>query len=292
MYNIVHSGDLKYGFTRLYDPANTKYPRIDSLFIESTYGGNGDVTKNRADAERDLMETIKNTIRNGGKVIIPLFAVGRSQEMQLVLENYMMNKPEYKLEVPVYLDGMILEASAIHTAYPEYLKESLRNRILNNRSPFESEIFEIIKGEREQIFDKGPAVILASGGMMNGGASLEYFKRLADDPKNTILFVGYNSSNSLGRRIQNGLKEVGLPDENGKLQTVKVNINVKTVEGFSGHSDRHQLIQFVENLRPRPKTIFTMHGEEQKCEDLARTLGRIVHADARAPMNLDSIRLK
>jgi KH/beta-lactamase-domain protein len=292
MYNIVHTGDMKYGFTRLYDPADTKYPRIDSLFIESTYGGNGDITKNRGDAERDLMETIKSTIKNEGKVIIPLFAVGRSQEMQLVLENYMMNKPEYKLDVPVYLDGMILEASAIHTAYPEYLKESLRNRILNNRSPFESEIFEIIKGEREEIFDRGPAVILASGGMMNGGASLEYFKRLADDPKNTIIFVGYNSSNSLGRRIQNGLKEVPLPDENGKLLPVKINLNVRTVEGFSGHSDRHQLLQFVENLRPKPKSVFTMHGEESKCEDLARSIGRIMHVEARAPMNLDSIRLK
>jgi uncharacterized protein len=117
---------------------------------------------------------------------MPLFAVGRAQEMQLVLENYMMNKPEFKMDAPVYLDGMILEASAMHTAYPEYLKESLRNRILNNRSPFESEIFEIIKGREGEIFDKGPAVILASGGMMNGGASVEYFKRLADDPKNTI----------------------------------------------------------------------------------------------------------
>ena len=96
----------------------------------------------------------------------------------------------------------------------------------------------------------------------------------------------------MGRRIQNGVKEVPLPDENGKLVPVKVNMDVKTVEGFSGHSDRQQLIQFVENLRPKPKSIFTMHGEESKCEDLARSLGRILHCDARAPMNLDSIRLK
>jgi predicted metal-dependent RNase len=128
--------------------------------------------------------------------------------------------------------------------------------------------------------------------MMNGGASVEYFKHLADDPKNTILFVGFNSSNSLGRRIQNGSKEIILPNEEGKLAPIKVNLNVKTVEGFSGHSDRRQLVSFCENLRPRPKTIFTMHGEEHKCDDLARSLGRILHCDARAPMNLDSIRLK
>ncbi|MCL5404314.1 MAG: beta-CASP ribonuclease aCPSF1, partial [Candidatus Marsarchaeota archaeon] len=242
---------------------------------------------------KNLMDIIKSTISNGGKVLIPLFAVGRSQELQLVLENYMaLENSQYKIEAPVYLDGMILEASAIHTAYPEYLKESLRNRILNNRSPFESEIFEVIKGEREEVFEKGPAIILASGGMMNGGASVEYFKKLADDPKNVLIFVGYNSAGSLGRRIQNGTSEVPLPDENGKLVPIKVNMKIKTVEGFSGHSDRHQLMDFVQKLNVRPKSIFTMHGEEQKCEDLARTLGRLVHADARAPMNLDSIRFK
>ena len=293
MYNIVHTGDMKYGFTRLFDPAATKYPRIDSLFIESTYGGPNDITANRHDAEKNLMDIIKSTISNGGKVLIPLFAVGRSQELQLVLENYMaLENSQYKIEAPVYLDGMILEASAIHTAYPEYLKESLRNRILNNRSPFESEIFEVIKGEREEVFEKGPAIILASGGMMNGGASVEYFKKLADDPKNVLIFVGYNSAGSLGRRIQNGTSEVPLPDENGKLVPIKVNMKIKTVEGFSGHSDRHQLMDFVQKLNVRPKSIFTMHGEEQKCEDLARTLGRLAHADARAPMNLDSIRFK
>jgi KH/beta-lactamase-domain protein len=292
MYNIVHTGDMKYGFTRLLDPASVKYPRVDSLFIESTYGGPRDISQNRHDTERELMELIKRTISRNGKVLIPLFAVGRSQELQLVLENYMTNNGPYKLDVPVYLDGMILEASAIHTAYPEYLKENVRNRILNNRSPFESEIFEVIKGERSDVFDKGPAIILASGGMLNGGASVEYFKGLLANPDNAMVFVGYNSANSLGRRIQNGLKEVALPNEDGKITPMEVKMNVATVEGFSGHSDRHQLIDFVEKLNVKPKSIFTMHGEEQKCEDLARTLGKIVHADSRAPMNLDSIRLK
>ncbi|MCL4374088.1 MAG: beta-CASP ribonuclease aCPSF1 [Candidatus Marsarchaeota archaeon] len=292
VYNIVHTGDMKYGFTRLFDPANTRYPRIDALFIESTYGGANDITKNRNDAEIELMDIVKRTIDNGGKVLIPLFAVGRSQELQLVLENYIANNLKYKMDVPVYLDGMILEASAIHTAYPEYLKESLRNRILNNRSPFESEIFEVIKGERSEINDKGPAIILASGGMLNGGASLEYLRLLADDPRNTMLFVGYNSTNSLGRRIQNGLREVPLPDEDGKMMPVNVRMNIVTMEGFSGHSDRRQLMSFMENLRPKPKNVYTMHGEEQKCEDLARSIGRMLHIEARAPMNLDSIRLR
>ena len=291
MYNIVHTGDMKYGFTRLFDSAITKYPRIDALFTESTYGGPNDITPNRRDSEPELMNTIRRTIQNGGKVLIPLFALGRSQELMMTLEA-MLGAEENKENIPVYLDGMILDCTAIHTAYPEYLKEGLRNRILNNRSPFENPMFEVVKGEREQVFEKGPAVILASGGMMNGGASVEYFKRLADGEKNQLIFVGYNSANSLGRRLQNGVSEVALPDEDGHLQQIKVKMNIKTIEGFSGHSDRRQLMSFLENIRPRPHTVFTMHGEEQKCEDLARLAGRMLHADARAPMNLDTIRLK
>ena len=292
MYNIVHSGDLKYGFTRLLDPADTKYPRIDALFMESTYGAQNDISVQRQDAEVNLVETIKRCVDNGSKVLVPLFAVGRAQEMMLILEAFFANNPKYKLDCPIYLDGMLLEASAIHTAYPEYLKMNLQHRILSNRSPFESEIFEIAKGERSDIVDKGPGVILASGGMMNGGVSLEYFKALCEDPKNLLLFVGYNSASSFGRRVQSGAKEVALPGENGKLQNFKVNMQVATVEGFSGHSDRRQLMSFVENIRPTPKKIFTMHGEASKCEDLARGFANRLHVEARAPMDLDTIRFK
>ncbi len=292
LYNIVSTGDFKYGFTRLFDQADTKYPRIDALFLESTYGGPRDITQNRRDAEIELMETIKRTVENGGKVLVPLFSVGRSQEIMLVLESYMTNDPRYKLEVPIYLDGMILEASAIHTAYPEYLRSSLQHRILSNNSPFESEIFEVAKGERQDILDKGPAVILASGGMLNGGASLDYFKAMAEDPKNMIIFVGYNSVSSLGRRVQNGLREVALPGEDGKQVLIKINMQVKTVEGFSGHSDRKEIMRFVSDLRPFARKIFTMHGEESKCEDLARTLAGKMRIDGRAPLDLDSMRLK
>ncbi len=292
MYNAVVTGDYKYGFTRLLDEADTRYPRIDALFTESTYGGPRDITQNRKESEIELLDAIQATVNNGGKVVIPLFAVGRSQELMLVLENYINNSPKYKMEAPIYLDGMILEASAIHTAYPEYLKYSVQQRILNNNSPFESEIFEIAKGEKSEILDKGPSVILASGGMLNGGASLAYFKEMAEDPKNLLVFVGYNSANSLGRRIQNKVTEIALPGEDGKLEQMRVKMQVKTVEGFSGHSDRRQLIDFVKNIRPSPKKIFTMHGEESKCEDLSRVLGNMMHVESRSPMNLDSQRLK
>jgi len=292
VYNIVHTGDFKYGFTRLLDEADTRYPRVDALFMESTYGGSRDIPMNRQDAEIELMEFIKKTIENKGKVLIPVLSVGRGQELMLILEAYMKNNSRYDLNVPVYLDGMILEASAIHTAYPEYLKYSLRRRILSNNSPFESELFQVAKGEMQSVLDQGPSIILASGGMLNGGTSLEYFKNMADDPKNAIVFVNYTSVNSIARRVQNGLREIALPDEEGKLKPISINLQVKTVDAFSGHSNRKELVEFAEHIKPSPKKLFTMHGEEQKCEDLARFVGARMHIEARAPMNLDTIRFK
>jgi predicted metal-dependent RNase len=219
-----------------------------------------------------------------------VFSVGRSQEIMLVLEEYANAHPDFNY--PVYTDGMILEASAIHTAYPEYLRQNVQRRILSNNSPFENKIFEYAPKNRQEIVDGDPCVILAPSGMLSGGPSVEYLKLMAGDPRNTLIFVGYQSALSLGRRIQNGGREIPMLGESGKLETLKINMRVETVEGFSGHSDRNQLINFIRNIRPRPERIFMLHGDEMKCEELARAVNRITHLETRAPMNLDAIRLK
>ena len=290
LHNLVYTGDLKYGFTKLFDPANAAFPRSETIFMESTYGGRNDIQPIRQEAEQKLMEAIMKTIARGGKALIPVFAVGRSQEVMLVLEEYAQTHPDFN--VPVYIDGMILEASAIHTAYPEFLRQNVQRRVLSNNSPFESKIFEPVKTKRQEIVDGAPCVILAPSGMLSGGPSLEYLKLLAEGEKNSLIFVGYQSALSLGRKLQHGAKEVPLHGENGKLQSVKVNMEIQTVEGFSGHSDRAQLLAFAKNLKPRPERIFTLHGDEGKCDDLARTINRMLHIETRAPMNLDAIRLK
>ena len=133
---------------------------------------------------------------------------------------------------------------------------------------------------------------MAPSGMLTGGTSLEFLKQMAQDERNTLIFVGYQSALSLGRKLQNGLKELPVPNSSGKTDTLKINLQVETVDGFSGHSDRSQLLAYARNLRPKPLRIFTNHGDEARTEDLARTLNRMLHTETRAPMNLDSIRLK
>ncbi|MCX6778444.1 MAG: beta-CASP ribonuclease aCPSF1 [Candidatus Micrarchaeota archaeon] len=292
LHNLVVTGDMKFGFTRLFSPADVIFPRVETLFIESTYGGREDIMVQRQEADRRLMATIMKTVsEEKGKVLIPVFSVGRSQEIMLVLEEYAQTHPDFNF--PVYIDGMILEASAIHTAYPEYLRANIQRRILSNNSPFESKIFETVKThDRSGIVDGEPCVILAPSGMLSGGPAVDYLKRMAPEPKNKLVFVGYQSALSLGRKVQQGNKEIPILGDDGKLQSIKRAMTIDTVEGFSGHSDRHQLINFIKNIKPTPERVFTLHGDGSKCEDLAHSISRISRIDARAPMNLDSMRLK
>ena len=290
-HNLVYTGDLKFGFTRLFDPANTRFPRLETLFIESTYGGRGDASLNRFESEKRLMNIIKQTIAERGKVLIPVFAVGRSQELMLVLEDNVRRDPNFN--VPIYIDGMVLEASAIHTAYPEYLREQLQRRILSDRSPFESPLLKVAKGtSKEEIVNGEPAVILAPSGMLTGGPSYEYLKLMADDPKNTLIFAGYQSALSLGNKIQRGMKEVPILGDDGKMKSLKINMRVETAEGFSGHSDRAQLMAYLKNLRPTPERIVTMHGDWGKTEDFARSGGMMLRKESRSLADLEAVRLK
>ncbi len=289
-HNLLYTGDLKFGYTELFDPAETKFPRLETLIIESTYGGPQDVQKPRYVAEQKLIEIIKETTEKNGIVLIPSFAVGRAQEVMMVIENYARQKGEW--DVPVYLDGMTKEASAIHSAYPEYLKKSLQRRILHNDSPFDSNIFQIVDpSQRRQIIDDGRCVILAPAGMMNGGPVIEYFKQISDNENNALVFVGYQAEGSLGRKIQKGAKQVVL-ENNGKAQEYEIKLRVETIEGLSGHADLNQLLGYFKKLSPRPERVLTVHGEEKKCINLARSIAYKFRVEATAPRNLDSIRLK
>ena len=292
-HNVVFSGDTKYEKTWLFNPANTRFIRLESLVLESTYGGRNDMQASRTDASKELHDLLQRATENGGKVLIPVFAVGRSQEVMLVIEEMMRNGRLPKMNV--YLDGMIWEATAIHTAYPEFLNTSLKTQIFQqNENPFLSPIFKRVDSAsmREDIcHTRDPCIVLATSGMMTGGPVMEYFKEWVDSPENWLLFVGYQSEGSMGRRVQRGLEEVTVRDK-GREITLPVRMNVETVDGFSGHSDRKQLMRFISSLEPRPSKILIGHGEERKCTDLASSIYQKYRIDTKAPMNLETIRLR
>ncbi|PSP59675.1 beta-CASP ribonuclease aCPSF1 [Halobacteriales archaeon QH_7_66_37] len=291
LYNVAFSGDIHYDDTRLFNGAVNEFPRVETLVLESTYGGRNDYQTDQEDSERKLKHTLRNTLERGGKVLVPAFAVGRSQEIMLVLEEA-MREGEIP-EVPVHLDGMIWEATAIHTTYPEYLRDDLRERIFHDdENPFLSEQFNHIDGgeeERQEVADGGPCIILSTSGMMEGGPILSWLELIADANDSTLVFVGYQAQGTLGRRIQNGRRD--LPLGNGRRSSsVTLEMNVETVDGFSGHADRQGLENFVRTMNPRPEKVLCVHGDESSAQDLSSALYHEFNMRTFAPKNLETFR--
>tara|TARA_Y100000310_G_scaffold262412_1_gene272065 strand:- start:219 stop:2117 length:1899 start_codon:yes stop_codon:yes gene_type:complete len=295
LHNILYTGDQKYGRTMLLDPAITMFPRLETLLLESTYGGRDNNGQERQMSDIELKKIVQATIKRGGKVLIPTLGVGRSQEIMVVIEN--MVRTGMLDKIPVYIDGLVWDVTAIHTAYPEYLNNSIRKLIFHkDQNPFLSDIFKRVgsQEERRQVIEEtGPCVILATSGMLQGGPSVEYLRHLADNKKNSMIFVNYQGEGSLGRRVQRGEKEYTANGGNGKKnEVVQIKLEVHTVEGFSGHSDRTQLMNFVGKCEPRPKKIIVNHGESSKCLDLASSLHKNFRLETTAPRNLESVRIK
>jgi KH/beta-lactamase-domain protein len=292
LHNIVYTSDYKFGRTMLLEAATTEFPRIETVITESTYGGQDDFMPSRVEAEESLTSVINATLERKGKVLIPVPAVGRAQEIMLIIDGYM--KRGLMKEAPVFIEGMISEATAIHTAYPEYLGREVRHSILHEEvNPFQSDYFTIVEHPsiRQSIIDGEPCVVLATSGMLEGGPVIEYFKNWASDEKNTIIFVSYQIEGTMGKRVQKGVNEVAMMDNEGKMAVVQVKMQTESIEGFSGHSDRRQLISYLTHLKPKPERIFVCHGEKSKIMNMAGFLDRKVGITTVVPSILETFRL-
>ena len=293
-YNVAFSGDIHYDDTRLFNGAVNEFPRVETLVLESTYGGRNDYQTDQEDSERKLIDVINRAVDRGGKVLIPAFAVGRSQELMLVVEEAIR---EGKIpEIPVHLDGMIWEATAIHTTYPEYLRDDLRSQIFHDdENPFLSEQFNHIDGgedERRDVAAGGPCIVLSTSGMVTGGPIMSWLEHIGPDPDSTLAFVGYQAQGTLGRRIQRGWDEIPMGNTDGRSNTLTLNVDVETVDGFSGHADRQGLENFVRTMNPRPEKVLCVHGDKSSVQDLSSALYHDFNMRTFAPKNLETFRFK
>ncbi|MFW9855537.1 MAG: beta-CASP ribonuclease aCPSF1 [Candidatus Thorarchaeota archaeon] len=290
-YNLAIANDFKAKWSRLLDRANRRFPRLETIILESTYGGPRDMMARRDDAELLLLKIINQTVRRGGKVLIPCLAVGRVQEFMTVLAKSHRNRQ--LVDVPVYLDSLIAEATAIHSCHPEYLSSRLQDQIFNEgNNPFLSDIFHRVDraNERQALVNGEPAVILATSGMLTGGNSVDYFKNMADNPRNSIIFVSSQSEGSLGRRILTGVKEIR-SIEDGRMNIRRVNMDVHQIDGFSGHSDRGEIMNYVRELTPKPERVILFHGQRNKSQSLAQALTKRYKVRVDVPYNLETLRL-
>ncbi len=292
VYNLAFAQDIKFAKSNLLDPANVRFPRLETLFIESTYGKPNDTLPPRIECEKQLRNIVLDTINKGGKVLIPVLAVGRAQEILVVLEDLMRNNE--LPNIPIYTDGMIREASAITTAHPEFLSKNLRERIFHaGQNPFLAEQIKQVSTmeERELIMTGDPAIIVATSGMLNGGPSVMYFKSLCQDSNNSMIFVSYQGKGTLGSKIQKGITEIQMV-ENGKTVMYHIDMSVHSITGFTGHSDRRELENYIRKVIPKPERVVVIHGEESKASQFASWVYKNTKRESLAPPNGTTIRLR
>lgn len=266
---IVFSGDLGMeGRPILRDPTYIK--KADYVIMETTYGNR--IHKELESGVEKLIEIILNTTRRGGNVVIPSFAVGRTQELIYELNRFYDSNNEYRKELDkifVYIDSpMATTATEIFRRNAQVFDEETREYILKGDNPLEFKNLKFTRSSKESQdlnFNKEPKIIISASGMCEAGRIRHHLKHNLWNPKNSIVFVGYQGQGTLGRSLVEGIKMVTLFGEE-----IQVNAEIHNLEGFSGHADQNGLFAWLAHFEQKPKQIFLVHGEEESKKDFAK----------------------
>jgi KH/beta-lactamase-domain protein len=280
-HNLVYTGDMKFGKTLTLENASWNFPRVETMIIESTYGGKEDIMCPREQAESDLATTIETTIAAGGHVLLPVPAVGISQELLIILDRL---KRAGRFQANVFVEKIISEATSVYEAYPEFLSRDLGKYVLESEmSQFGSQ-FSIVQSKTLQ--PNEPAVILAPSSMLIGGPSVDYLKQIVNDPRSTLVVLSYQSLDTPGRALLDGARQVKVRGE-----TLNVQCQVKRIDGLGSHSDYNQLMAYVLRLRPKLRRILVNHGERPKAQNLASMINKQFRIQTQHPLVQEAIKL-
>ena len=266
---LVFSGDIgRKGIPIIQDPTLLT-EGTDILIMESTYGNRSH--PQYEDSEKELEAIVNRTYKRGGALIIPAFAVGRTQQLVYALHKLYLNRDIPNM--PIYVDSpLATRVTEIFRLHPEVYDSEIRDFILkgNKSDPFGFDTMrytQSVRDSKELNFLKEPAVIISASGMMEAGRILHHLRNRISDPQNTILISGWQAPNTLGRRIVEREKTVKIY---GKEFEIHAQVEVMT--GFSGHADQEELIEWAGVMRKKPKHTFIIHGEEEAANTLAANL--------------------
>jgi metallo-beta-lactamase family protein len=254
---ILFSGDLgRYGVPLNPDPEPP--PAADTIVLESTYGDRPHPTESLFDQMQTL---VTQAMKRGGILVIPAFAVGRSQQVIYVL-NTLMEQGRIPT-LPIHLDSpMAVEATKIYAAHPKE-QEAVRGELTAKNVVCHSTVDE----SKALNSFQGPGILISSSGMLTGGRILHHLKRLLPDARNTVALVGYQAAGTQGRFLQDHAPTIRIHGEE-----VTVHATIEDLTGFSGHADPGEILRWLSALPAPPKTIFLTHGEPEAAAALAATL--------------------
>lgn len=282
-HNLVYTGDFKFGRTLSLENASWNFPRVETMIIESTYGGKEDILPRPEEAEMALANLISGTISAGGHVLIPVPTVGISQELILVLDRFLKDG-----KIPparVLVEKSVSEATSVYEAYPEFLSRGLREQLLSSEgTPFgSSDRFSIVA---DATLGNDPSIILAPSSMLIGGPSVRYLEQIASNANNRLVIVSYQAPETPGRAIQDGSRKV---TANGR--DLELVCRVDKLDGFASHSNYDQLMQYVMRLRPKLRRVLVNHGERSKAQNLASSINKMFKIQTQHPLVQEAIKL-
>lgn len=268
---VVFSGDLGVmDRPILRDPTIIK--KADCVIMESTYGNR--LHPENSTSISELLDIVLKTIRRGGTVVIPSFAVGRTQELIFEFNRFYEKKPELRAEldkITVYIDSpMATTATEVFRKNAQVFDEETKAYILKGDNPLDFPNLRFTRSTAESQAlnaDSKPKVIISASGMCEAGRIRHHLKHNLWDPNSSVVFVGYQAEGTLGRLLVNGIRDVALFGE-----AIHVNAEIYNLEGFSGHADRNGLISWLKGFRRKPSQLFLVHGEEESKMELADTI--------------------
>lgn len=280
-YNIVYTGDLKFGRLNTVDNAFWNFPRAETLIIESTNGNRDDKFVTRDVAEENLAKSINSTIQEGGRLLIPVPVLGLSQEICVtlgMLRSVKMINPD-----KIFVDDKILDMFNFYEMYSDYLSKPLKQRISDQ---IEDPLFinSLVKLEPSVNWDK--SIILCPSSMITDGPSVKYLSQIADDPLSKVILLSEQFQSTTGKLLQEGQRNIILEGNN-----VDIKCNIDVIPGFSIHSDYNQLLAYVNRLKPKLKKVITNHGEGKKCQNLSNSINRIFKIQSFHPLVQESIKV-
>jgi uncharacterized protein len=280
-HNLVYTSDMKFGKTLTLENASWNFPRVETMIIESTYGGKEDIMCPREQAENDLAATVERTVAVGGHILLPVPAVGLSQDLIILLDRL---RKAGRFQASVFVEKIISEATVVYETYPEFLSKDLGKCVLESEmNQFGSE-FSIVESNTLQPSE--PTVVLAPSSMLIGGPSVGYLKQIASDPKSAIVILSYQSLDTPGRALLDGAKQIEVQG-----QTLDIQCQVKRIDGLGSHSDYNQLMAYVLRLRPKLRRILVNHGERQKAQNLASMINKQFRIQTQHPLVQEAIKL-
>lgn len=260
---IVFSGDLGNWPAPIINPTE-KINYADYLVIESTYGNK---IHQKQQQEEELEDVIEDTVKKGGVLLIPSFAMERTQELLFHLNHLVENKKIPR--IPVFIDSpLAIKLTSVYSKYRRYFNKEVLQKIKlgDDILSFSGLHFTLTTEESKEINNvPPPKLIIAGAGMMNGGRILHHAKLYLSDARNTILFVGYQAKGSLGREILDGAKQVKILGEE-----VSVRARVYQIESYSAHADQKKLLEWINPMRLSLKKLFVVQGEEEAENALAQ----------------------